>query len=175
MKLREVDPFKGMVAAPNALIMTGAPTIVMLAFEVLPVPPSVEVTVTLLFFTPTAVPTTFTDTVQDALAARPPADRLTEEDPATAVAVPPQLSLSAGVGATVRPTGKLSVKATPLSARLAFGFCMVNVRLVATLSGELRVPNAFVIAAGFATVRFAVAVLPVPPFVDVTLPVVFVY
>jgi len=50
----------------------------------------------------------------------------------------------------------------------------VKVRLVAPFKGTVTAPNAFVIVAGMATVRFAVAVLPVPPFVDVTLPVVFV-
>ena len=44
-----------MLAAPNALMMTGGATTVMEALEVLPVPPSVEVTCTLLFFTPAVV------------------------------------------------------------------------------------------------------------------------
>lgn len=43
VKLREVEPFSGMLAAPNALMITGGATTVMEAFEVLPVPPSVEV------------------------------------------------------------------------------------------------------------------------------------
>src|SRR5437899_4168420 len=52
---------------------------------------------------------------------------------------------------------------------------MVNVRLVAPPSGVEEAPNALTIDGGVATVRFAVAVLPVPPFVEVALPVVFVY
>ena len=36
-------------------------------------------------------------------------------------------------------------------------------------------PNTLVMVGGEATVRFAEAVLPVPPFVEVTAPVVFVY
>ena len=44
VKLRLVDPFRGMLAAPNALLMDGGERTVMLAFEVLPVPPSVELT-----------------------------------------------------------------------------------------------------------------------------------
>jgi hypothetical protein len=44
VKVNEVEPFSGMLAAPNALIITGGPTTVMLAFEVFPVPPSVEAT-----------------------------------------------------------------------------------------------------------------------------------
>ena len=44
VKLSEVEPFSGMLAAPKALMITGGPTTVMEAFDVLPVPPSVEVT-----------------------------------------------------------------------------------------------------------------------------------
>ena len=44
VKLSEVEPFSGMLAAPKALMITGGPTTVMLALEVLPVPPSVDVT-----------------------------------------------------------------------------------------------------------------------------------
>jgi hypothetical protein len=77
VKLSEVDPFSGMLAAPNVLLITGAPTTVMLALEVLPVPPSVEVTWTLLFFTPTVVPWMLMETAHDALMASVPAERLT--------------------------------------------------------------------------------------------------
>jgi hypothetical protein len=175
VKLSEVEPFSGMLAAPNALLITGAPTTVMLAFDVLPVPPSVEVTVTLLFLTPAVVPWTLTDTVHDALVTRVPADRLTELDPPTEVAVPPQVLLRFGVAAMTIPAGRLSVNATPLSATPVFGFCTVNVSEVVPLSAMLAAPNAFVMLAGVATVRFVVAVLPVPPLVEVTLPVVFVY
>ena len=66
-----------MLAAPNALMITGGATTVMEAFEVLPVPPFVEVTWTLLFFTPAVVPCTFTVTVQLPLAATIPPERLT--------------------------------------------------------------------------------------------------
>jgi hypothetical protein len=77
VKVSEVDPFSGTDAAPKALIITGGPTTVMDAFDVFPVPPSVEVTVTLLFLTPAVVPVTLTETVQEALAAKVPAARLT--------------------------------------------------------------------------------------------------
>src|SRR5207245_8303934 len=91
VKFKEVDPFKGMPAAPNALIRTGAATIVILAFDVFPAPPSVEVTATLLFFGPAVVPVTFTDTVHEALAAGAPADKLTNDAAATAGAAPRQV------------------------------------------------------------------------------------
>ncbi len=122
VKLSEVEPFSGIEAAPNALMMTGGPTTVIEAFDVLPVPPSVEVTWTLLFFTPAVVPCTFTETVQLALAASVPPERLMLPDPATAVAVPPQVLFSAFGVATTRPAGRLSVKAIPFSVRLVFGF-----------------------------------------------------
>src|SRR5260370_39316794 len=44
VKVNEVVPLSGMLAAPNALMITGGATTVILALEVLPVPPSVEVT-----------------------------------------------------------------------------------------------------------------------------------
>jgi hypothetical protein len=44
VKVNEVEPFSGMLAAPNALMITGGPTTVMLAFEVFPVPAFPEVT-----------------------------------------------------------------------------------------------------------------------------------
>jgi len=44
VKVKEVAPFSATLAAPNALMITGGDTTVMLALEVLPVPPSVEVT-----------------------------------------------------------------------------------------------------------------------------------
>jgi len=154
--------------------MTGGPVTVIEAFDVLPVPDSVAVTVTELFLMPAVVPCTFTETVQDAVLASVPAERLTLPDPATAVAVPPQVLLRPLGVATTRPAGRLSVNATPVSARLVFGFVMLKVSEVVPFSGMLAAPKALVIEGGVATLRLAVAVLPVPPLVEVTLPVVFV-
>ena len=44
VKLRLVDPFRGIDAAPKAFAIVGGPTTVMDAFEVFPVPPLVELT-----------------------------------------------------------------------------------------------------------------------------------
>lgn len=44
VKLSEVEPFSGMLAAPNALAIVGGATTVIDALEVLPAPPSVDVT-----------------------------------------------------------------------------------------------------------------------------------
>src|SRR5882757_9445802 len=175
VNVSEVEPFSGMLAAPNALIMTGGATTVIEALEVLPVPPSVEVTWTLLFFTPAVVPCTLTETVQLALAAKVPALRLTEPDPATAVAVPPQVLFNALGVATTRPAGRLSVNAIPFSVKLVFGLLMVKVSEVVPFSGMIAAPNALVIEGGVATVKFAEAVLPVPPLVELTAPDVLVY
>ena len=121
------------------------------------------------------MPCTFTETVQLALAARVPAERLILPDPATAVAVPPQVLFRPDGVATTNPAGRLSVKAIPFSVTFVLGFWMVNVRLVVPFNGMLAAPKALAMDGGEATVKLAVAVLPVPPFVDVTLPVVFVY
>src|SRR6185437_1020342 len=51
---------------------------------------------------------------------------------------------------------------------------MLNVSDVVPFSGMLAAPKAFVIDGGEATVKLAVAVLPVPPLVEVTFPVVLV-
>jgi len=42
VKVSEVEPFSGMLAALKALMMTGGATTVIEAFEVFPVPPFVE-------------------------------------------------------------------------------------------------------------------------------------
>jgi hypothetical protein len=53
-----------MLAAPNALIITGGVTTVMLALAVVCGPNSFELISALLFFTPAVVPVTFRETVQ---------------------------------------------------------------------------------------------------------------
>ena len=174
MKLKLVEPLSGALAAPNAFESTGAPITVKDAFEVLPVPASVEVIWTELFLTPALVPVTFTEMAQVPLAGRVPAERLTEVAPAVAVAVPPQVFESAGVLATTRPAGNVSVNAIPVSARLVFGLVMLKVSEVVPPVGTDAAPKALVMDGGVATVRLAVAVLPVPPLVEVTAPVVFV-
>ncbi len=172
VKLNEVEPFSGMLAAPKDLTIAAGATTVILALDVLPVPPSVDVTGTLLFFTPDVVPVTFTETVQLVLNASVPAARLMELP--TAVAVPPQVLFKFGVAATTSPVGRLSVKAIPVSATLVFGLVTLNVSVVVPFNGIVAAPKALAMAGGLATVRLAVAVFPAPPLVEVTLPVVLV-
>ena len=166
VKLRLVEPFKGMLAAPNAFVMLGGPTTVMLAFEVLPVPPLVELTWTLLFLTPAVVPVTFTETVQDAPGARLAPDKDTDDDPSAAAAVPPHVLFNALGVATISPAGRLSVNATPFRVRLALVLVRVKVRLVVPFSGIVVAPKALVMLGGLITVRFAEEVLPFPASVE---------
>ena len=171
-----VEPFSGMLAAPNALMITGGEVTVMEALDVLPGPLSVAVTVTELFFTPPVVPVTFTLKVQEVVLARVAPERLTLPEPATAVIAPPPQEPVRPFGVeTTRPAGRVSVNATPVSEIVVFGLLMVKLSEVLPFTGMEAAPNDLVIVGGVATFRFAVAVFPVPPLVEVTLPVVLVY
>jgi hypothetical protein len=83
------------------------------------------------------------------------------------VSVPPQTVDVAF--ATVSPVGSVSVNATPVSeTALAAGFVMVNVSDVVAFSAMVFGLKTLAIAGGATTWRVAVAVLPVPPSVEVT-------
>jgi len=80
------------------------------------------------------------------------------------------------VVATVKPAGSVSDTATPLKATPAFGFVIVKVSVVVPATGIVAAPNAFVIVGGASTVSVAVfEVVPVPPFVEETFPVVLFF
>jgi D-ribose pyranose/furanose isomerase RbsD len=166
VKLSEVEPFSGMLAAPKTFAMVGGATTVMEALEVLPVPPLVEVTWTLLFFTPAVVPWTFTETVQLAPGASDAPLKPTEEEPAVAVAVPLQVVFRLFGVATTSPAGKLSVKATPFRVRFTLVLLTVNVSEVVPFSGIVAAPNALAIVGGLMTVKLADEVLPLPASVE---------
>jgi hypothetical protein len=121
------------------------------------------------------MPCTFTLTLQLAFAASVAPVRLIEPDPAAAVTVPVQVVTNPFGVATCKPAGRVSLNATPVSARLELGLLSVKVSEVFAFSRMLAAPKALVIVGGAATLRFAEAVLPVPPLVEVTLPVVLVY
>jgi hypothetical protein len=162
VKLSDVEPFSGILAAPNALMMTGADITVMLALEVLPVPPFVEVTCTLLFFTPAVVPIMSSERAQDVFGARLTLVKLTEPEPLTAVPVPPQVVLRFDDTATTKPAGRLSANAIPFRVETALLLLIVNVRLVTPFSGIVDAPNALTIVGGMIAVRLAEAVFPLP-------------
>lgn len=142
----------------------------------MPVPPSVEVTVTELVFSPAEVPLTFAVKLQEPPAAMVPPLKLMVPLPAMAVIVPlPQDPVTFAGLATTRPDGRLSVNATPLSATPVFGFVMLKLKVLAPFNGIMVGLKALTIDGGEATVKLAEAVFPVPPLVEVTAPVVFVY
>lgn len=79
-----------------------------------------------------------------------------------------------GVAATTSPDGNVSVNERPVNPSPLFEFVIVSVKLVVPFNGIEVAPNAFAIEGGEATIRLAVAVLPVPPLVEEIAPVVFV-
>jgi hypothetical protein len=176
VKLNVLLPFSGMLLGLNDLPMVGGATTVTTAVLLaVPVPPSVDVTaLVVLLLAPGVVPVTLSETVHELFPASVPPLKLTDEDPAVAVAVPLQLFVRLLGVATINPAGKLSVNATPLSGTLVVGFVIVNVNEVEPFSGTVRPPNALLMVGGAATLRLAVLlVAPVPPLVELTAPVVF--
>src|SRR5437867_3754524 len=93
---------------------------------------------------------------------------------AVVVTMPPHTAVGPEL-ATVMPAGKVSVNATPVRLTAAFGLVSVKVSVVVPFSKTLELPNALLMVGAATTVIIAVAMFPVPPFVEVTLPVVFVF
>jgi hypothetical protein len=173
-------PFTVVLVGLKALVKVGA----VAAFTVneadavlLPALLSVALTMPLrLFFTPIAVPVTFTDKVQLAEVASVPPVKLTLAEPATAVAVPPQLLVKPLGVETTMPAGRLSVKFTPV--RLPVGSTLVTTKLNADVPLMVTAVGVkdFVMVGGASgaaavTARVADAVPPLPPWVDETAPV----
>lgn len=128
-KVKLVVPFRGIVAAPNALVMVGGlATMSVAVLLVVPVPPFVdEMALVVLSFWPEVVPVTFTEIVHEPFAAMVPPVRLMLLVPWVAVSVPAHvLACPFGV-ATIKPETRVSKKATPVSAVAVFGFVSVSV------------------------------------------------
>jgi hypothetical protein len=90
---------------------------------------------------------------------------------AVVVRVPPQTMGEAL--ATVRPVGRVSVKATPVNGTaLAAGLVMVKVSEVVAFRAMALGLKTLAIDGGATTLIESEAVPPVPPSVEVTLPVV---
>src|SRR5262245_12090219 len=90
---------------------------------------------------------------------------------AVVVSVPPQTVAVAF--ATVKPVGNVSVNATPVSgSTFAAGLVMVKVSEVVAFRAMVEGLNTLAIEGGASTFNEADAVPPVPPSVEVTLPVV---
>ena len=173
VKLNCWMPFSGMVGVGNPFVMVGGATTTIFAVEVFPAPPSLEVTApVVLLLIPKLVPVTFTDKVHEPLSGTVPPLRLTEVALAAALNVPPQLFVGVGLLTTCNPLGRGSVKPTPVRDVEEFELPMVKLSEVLPFRGIDAAPKVLLMLGGNATVRFAEAVLPVPPLVEVTLPVV---
>ena len=177
VKLSVVVAFRLILGAPNALAIDGgAITVRVAVLLVAPAPLCVEeIGPVVLFCTPAVIPVTFRLIEQEPFAASVPPDKLIEPEPAAALVVPPQVLVSPLGVATTSPAGRVSLNATADRAVFVFGLLMLKVNDVLALSRMLAAPNALLIVAAVATLRLADAVFPVPPFVEVTLPVVLVY
>ena len=176
MVIVEVPVLTAMLAEPNALAMVGGDTTVKVPEAVVPVPPFDELTVpVVLFRLPVTLAVTFTFTSQLLLTGIDPPVRLSELP--LAAKVPPQVLLVLGVAATTMPDGNVSLTATPLSGRtLAAGLVMVSisVELEAAPTGIMFGVNDFTMVGAASTVNMAEALVPIPPLVDVRVPVVLV-
>ena len=168
-----------MLAAPkDSLIVGGGSVAIILADAVPPVPPSLEVTLpVVLFCCPNAVPVTLTENVHEFPSPNEASDRVMTLVPEVAaiVALPiPPVSPVSPFGVDITsPAGRVSLKPTPVRLAFVFGLPMVKVSEVDPLSGMLAAPNDLLIVGGKGvTVMLAEAVPPVPPSLEVTLPVV---
>jgi hypothetical protein len=72
---------------------------------------------------------------------------------------------------TTSPAGSVSVNAT-LVTEDPLGLVMVKLKLVVPFTAMVAAPNVFVIVGDASTVTLAEAVLPVPPSVELIVPVV---
>jgi hypothetical protein len=164
VKFRVVVPESRIVVAPNALVIEGGATTVMLAVPFVPAPPLAEVIVTVLFSTPGVVPVTLTENEQLAPAARDAPVRVTIEVPEVAVIVPPpQLPVRLlGVDIT-NPAGTLSVTEIPVTVAVVLGFVTVKVSVAMPPCGIVEALKSLVIDGGSTTVSVAVLeVVPAP-------------
>jgi hypothetical protein len=172
-------PLSAMLFTPNALEMVGGFSAVRIAVLLaVPVPPFVElIAPVILLNEPAAVGVTFATIVQLLFVLTLPPASVIVPDPATAVAVPPQLSTKPFGVATTKFVGSVSVKATPFSASgLAAGFVIVKVSAVFPFTAVPVGLNALLIVGGAITSSVTVLlVVPVPPSFEVIAPVVLLH
>lgn len=136
VKVRDVVPLSGIVAAPKLLAIVadtgGAITVRLAVLLVAPGPLSfAEIGPVVLFSVPRVFGAfTLTEIRQGEPVPNVPPAKLIDDEPAIAVTVPPQpLIRSVGVAST-KPAGRLSVKAIPVNDTLAFGLLMVKLNKV---------------------------------------------
>jgi hypothetical protein len=151
--------------------MVGGTATLSVAVAVLPVPPlAEEIGPVVLVNCPDAAPVTVTKKAHEAPAwiVAPDSEMVLPPLVATVPLQAPVVPLI-----TVRPAGKTSVNATPVSSTvLPAGFVMVKVRVVVAFSAMAVGLKDLVSEGGATTTRVAEAVPPVPPSLDVIAPVV---
>jgi hypothetical protein len=158
VKVSFVVALRAMLVGLKALAIAGGATTVSTAvLLVAPVPPSVDVTASVvLLLLPALVPVTSAEKVHDEPAAGDavsvPPVRLMVLLPAVAVIVPlPQEPVNPLGVATTKPAGKLSVKATPLSELVVFGLVMVKLSVLLAFNATLVGLKALLIVVGWIT------------------------
>jgi hypothetical protein len=149
----------------------------MVAVAVLPAPPSLDTTVlVVLVFVPALVARTVTENVHTPLGAIVPPDSEIDVPPPLTVTVPAPHAVAGPLNIS-RPPGIVSVNATPVNGVAALGFVIVKVSDVVLPAVIAAAPNTLLITggAGLFTMMVAVAVLPAPPSLDITVLVVLVF
>ena len=160
------------------LLMVGGPkTFSVEVAGVVFVPVSIDANATELFFVPAVVPVTFTLNVQVPLAANDAPARLIEPAFAAAVIVPlPQLPVTFGVPATVKPLGSMSVKLTLVRPKVASLFVRLKVNEVVPPTATELAPKFFVKLGAVSTLSVAVLLFaPVLACVEVAPVAVFIF
>jgi len=170
-------PPEAIFAGVNDFTIVGGCKTASVAEALLPVPPSVDVTACVVFTAlPMVVLVMSAVIVQLPPAAMVPPLSVNEVLPTAGagLSVPPHVLLTFNGVAMLRPAGNGSVIPTPVSAVPAFGLVMVMVSV--EVPPDAMPVGAKVLVTFGATVvltlSVAVAVLPAPPLVEVTLPVV---
>ena len=151
-------PLTAIELGENDLTIEGGAITVVEALAVFPVPPLVEVTEPVMLF---FVPALEAVTVTLKLHVPPPAivAPLNEITPVAAVVVkvPPHCVMEES--AIVKPEGRVSEKATPVSAVVAFGFVIVKLNVVVPPIVRLDAPNDLLIEGDATTVTVSEPVL----------------
>ena len=148
----------------SEVIVGGASTTSEAVLLVAPAPLSVElIALVVLVTVPATVPVTLMLKVQDPLAASVAPDKLTKEEAATAVIVPPPHEPLRPLGDdTTRPPASVSVKAIPLCDPKVLVLLIVKVNEVEPFSTIAPAPKALVMVGGPTTFTVAVSVAVVP-------------
>jgi hypothetical protein len=182
VKLNVLLLLRVIVLGLNDLLIVGGASTVSVSEAVPPIPLSVELTVlVVLTCAPALMPVTLTEKVHDEPAAgdavKVPPDKLTVDgDPGgllmVAVMVPLPHEPVTVVEANFKPPGRESVKATPLSALTVLGLATVKLSVLLLFNATLLGLNDLLMVGGATTISVSEAVPPVPPSVELTVPVV---